>query len=193
MLGQGAVHDHRAQHGAVVTSRGCPSPPSTLSQGLRGLVCPVLLRGRAVAPGHSFPPQGLLTPLLPAGQTPLLQTASPSPCPEQEWPLHGCWTPLPTPLRSGPWRVSTEPLGALPPGLVPPPRPCLPIPLRSLTVSQARWPAALEEEAPGGAALPRGGEAGRQPHGPPSAAEVTRMASPACVTGSWTLAGFILF
>lgn len=58
-------------------------------------------------------------------------------------------------------------------------------------LSQARRPATLEEVAPGGAALPRGGEAGRQPHVPRLAGEVTRMTSSACVTGSWTQVGSI--
>lgn len=162
LLGQGAVHDRRAQHGAVVTSRGCPSPPSALSQGLRGLVHPALLRGRAAGrprPLFSSPgPPHTSAPCGPDPTPPDCVPQPPAPRPEQEWPLHGCWAPLPTLLRSGPWRVSTEPLGAFPPGLAPPPRPCLPGLLRILMLSQARWPATLEEEALGGAALPRGGE-----------------------------------
>ena len=178
--------------GAVVKSQGCP-PASAFSGTLRA--CPPGTgcgAGRLDPPGSAFPPwaSACFSSLRARPTPPDRIPQPPAPGPEQEWPFRAAG-PAGHTAQIRTLEGVHRAFEGFPPGLIPCPRPCLPIPLRSLTLSQARRPATLEEDAPGGAALPRGGEAGRKPHVPPLAGEVTRMTSPACVTGSWTRVGSI--
>lgn len=146
--------------------RACPG--QALAAGRDGWTHPAAL--------SSLGPPARLSLLL-RGPDPVLPTTPPAPAPalEQERPFYGCWPPL----RSGPWRGPQSLWGLA----------LSPIPLRSLTLSWARWLNTLEEDALA-AALPRGGK--------PDVSlmlllsgEVTQTTSPACVTRNRDSSGFI--